>query len=348
MTYGSAGSKWAAYCKLLGMSGVLAASLTVGAASGQQERSSRTSDRSSEQDESTRSRDEYDQADRASRSTSNQSDQQRRRSSDSENYGEAQNYDREQDRSSQNRYQQDTQFGQRSQRSGQGQSFQNQYGQQGRVSQGQTTQGRYQPGDRSAASNRSRESFREDQYGTQRGSQGADSAWLGVYLRDSQTEEAEGAQVAQVYPAGPAARAGLRAGDVITAVDGEQVSSAEELIKTIEEHQPGARAQLSLTRNNQQVELPITLGSRQSFAWNRSGEDQGSGQGGYATSSRSGNEDFRSGHSGEDDYWSNVPPFAMQLEHERRMYEQHQRIETQIAKLQDEIRQLREELRQRR
>jgi hypothetical protein len=156
-----------------------------------------------------------------------------------------------------------------------------------------------------------------------------------------------------VYPAGPAARAGLRPGDVITAVDGERVSSTQELISAIEEQQAGARAQLSLTRNNQQMELPITLGSRQSFAWNRPGEDewrggqQFGGQDGYAASSRSGNEDFRSGRGGEDDYWSNVPPFAMQLEHERRMYEQHQRIETQIAKLQDEVRQLREALQRR-
>jgi membrane-associated protease RseP (regulator of RpoE activity) len=315
MFYRSAGSRWAAYCRLLGISGVLAASLTASAASGQ-ERGSRSSDRASGQDESTRRRDESSDPAEATRSSSNQVDQQRQRN---------------QDRSSnQNQF-------------GQGRSGQNEYGEPSRTGRGQSARSDQYGSQRS-----------DEQYGQRASNQESDGAWLGVYLRESQTNE-NGAQVTQVYPAGPAARAGLRPGDVITAVDGQRVSSTKELISAIEEQQAGARAQLSLTRNNQQVELPITLGSRQSFAWNRPGEDewrgggqQFGGQGGYAASSRSGNEDFRSGESNEDDYWSNVPPFAMQLEHERRMYEQHQRIETQIAKLQDEVRQLREALQQRR
>jgi hypothetical protein len=152
--------------------------------------------------------------------------------------------------------------------------------------------------------------------------------------------------VTQVYPAGPAARAGLRAGDIITSVDGQEVSSNAELLSAIEQQQPGARAQLTVTRNNQQVELPIVLGSRQSYAWSGWGGEQTGGQSQYTTSSR--DQSGQGGHGGEEDYWSNVPPFAMQLEHERRMYEQHQRIETQITKLQEEVAQLRQLIQQRR
>jgi membrane-associated protease RseP (regulator of RpoE activity) len=159
-----------------------------------------------------------------------------------------------------------------------------------------------------------------------------------VYLSQRQTAQG-GAQVTQVYPAGPAARAGLRAGDIISSVNGQEVSDGSELIRVIEQQEPGSRAQLTILRNNQQMELPLTLGSRQSFTW--SGGEQFSGQQGQYASSQS-------GQSGEEDYWGNVPPFAMQLEHERRMYEQHQRIETQISKLQEEIAQLRQLIQQQR
>jgi C-terminal processing protease CtpA/Prc len=177
-----------------------------------------------------------------------------------------------------------------------------------------------------------------------------DVAWLGVFLQDSQDREGaqEGAQVTQIYPAGPAARAGLRPGDVITSVNDQQIGSSADLISTIEEEQPGSRAELTITRNNQEMNLPVTLGSRDSFAWVGQRDDQGGGQGGQYTSSQYGGQSSQSGSSGRDDHFANLPPFAMQLEHERRMYEQHQRIETEIAKLQDEVRQLREALQQQR
>jgi S1-C subfamily serine protease len=160
------------------------------------------------------------------------------------------------------------------------------------------------------------------------------TAWLGVYLNDSETGQA-GAQVAQVYPAGPAARAGLRAGDIVTQVEGQSVSGAADLISIIEEQQAGSRVKLVVSRSNQQVEIPVTLGSRDSFVYRGQSEESYGGR----------RDDS---HYGENDQYSNLPPFAMQLEHERRMYEQHQRIETEIAKLQDEIKQLRELIQQQR
>jgi len=192
-------------------------------------------------------------------------------------------------------------------------------------------------------------------------SQQEDTAWLGVFLSENDRNQGnqQGAMVTQIYPAGPAARAGLRPGDLITSVDGQRVSSSNELISAIEQQQPGARVQLSVTRNNQQLNMPLTLGSRESFMWRGQNEDQWSGQGGQFSGqggqsagqgqwSNQGNQGGQwSGQSGgQHDHFSNVPPFAMQLEHERRLYEQNQRIETQIAQLQNEIRQLRETIQQ--
>jgi len=198
-----------------------------------------------------------------------------------------------------------------------------------------------------------------------RGGQQEDIAWLGVFLSESDRNQGNqaGAMVTQVYPAGPAARAGLRPGDIITSVDGQNVSSSSELISAIEQHQPGARTQLVITRNNQQMNLPLTLGSRESFMWRAQSEDQyGGGQfanqgGQYGGQGQWSSQGGQSGTQGgqwssqggsQHDHFANVPSFAMQLEHERRLYEQNQRIETQIAQLQNEIRQLRETLQQQR
>ena len=172
-----------------------------------------------------------------------------------------------------------------------------------------------------------------------------DVAWLGVYLQDSEDNQGQsGARITQVYPAGPAARAGLYPGDVITSVEGQQVGSASDLISAIEEQRPGSRVELAVTRRNQQVQIPVTLGSRDSFVYRGQWDDQSGGQyrGGQYASSQSGEYSRDSGSGGENDYFADIPPFAMHLEHERRMYEQNQRLETEIAKLQDEVRQLRE------
>jgi C-terminal processing protease CtpA/Prc len=172
-----------------------------------------------------------------------------------------------------------------------------------------------------------------------------DVAWLGVYLQDSEDNQGQsGARVTQIYPAGPAARAGLYPGDVITSVEGQQVEGATDLISAVEEQRPGTRVELAVSRSNQQMKIPVTLGSRDSFVYRGQSDDQSS-RGQYA--SQSGESSRDSSSSSENDYFADLPPFAMQLEHERRMYEQHERIETAIAKLQEEVRQLREAIQRR-
>ncbi|MGO4635065.1 S1C family serine protease [Streptomyces sp. 2RAF24] len=64
-----------------------------------------------------------------------------------------------------------------------------------------------------------------------------------------------------VTPDGPAARAGIRPGDVITKVDGQRVHSGEELIVKIRAHRPGDRLKLTLTRDGKEQTKTLTLGS---------------------------------------------------------------------------------------
>ncbi|GAA2782583.1 trypsin-like peptidase domain-containing protein [Streptomyces showdoensis] len=64
-----------------------------------------------------------------------------------------------------------------------------------------------------------------------------------------------------VTPDGPAARAGIKPGDVITKVDGQRVHSGEELIVKIRAHRPGDRLKLTLTRDGKEQTKTLTLGS---------------------------------------------------------------------------------------
>ncbi|QES08198.1 PDZ domain-containing protein [Streptomyces venezuelae] len=68
---------------------------------------------------------------------------------------------------------------------------------------------------------------------------------------------------ASVTPGGPAAKAGLLPGDVITKVDGQRVHNGEELIVKIRAHRPGDRLELTLTRNGKELTKTLTLGSSQ-------------------------------------------------------------------------------------
>lgn len=64
-----------------------------------------------------------------------------------------------------------------------------------------------------------------------------------------------------VTPGGPAAEAGIEAGDVITQVQGQRVHSGEELIIKIRAHRPGDRLDLRLTRGGKELSKTLTLGS---------------------------------------------------------------------------------------
>ncbi|MGW2016520.1 S1C family serine protease [Streptomyces sp. NPDC001927] len=68
---------------------------------------------------------------------------------------------------------------------------------------------------------------------------------------------------ASVTPDGPAAKAGIRPGDVITKVDGQRVHSGEELIVKIRAHRPGDQLELTLKRGGKEQTKTLTLGSSQ-------------------------------------------------------------------------------------
>jgi putative serine protease PepD len=87
----------------------------------------------------------------------------------------------------------------------------------------------------------------------------AQHALLGVSV---QTAASGGVTVGQVSSGSAAASAGLKAGDVITAVDGTNVATAEKLRAIIAGHKPGDSITLTFKRSGSSQTATATLGSK--------------------------------------------------------------------------------------
>jgi putative serine protease PepD len=85
-------------------------------------------------------------------------------------------------------------------------------------------------------------------------------AYLGVSL--AETDNGAGVQVSEVRAGSPAAEAGLEAGDVVTAVDGDSVTSASELQAAIDAKRPGEGVSVTYTRAGESETVHVELGSR--------------------------------------------------------------------------------------
>jgi serine protease Do len=74
----------------------------------------------------------------------------------------------------------------------------------------------------------------------------------------------DGALVDDVTEGGPSARAGLRTGDIIEAVDGRPVTSAAGMTRAVSLARPGQVVRLVVNRNGQQLNLDLTAAERPS------------------------------------------------------------------------------------
>jgi serine protease Do len=88
-----------------------------------------------------------------------------------------------------------------------------------------------------------------------------DRGWLGVIV-DTTGKKRAGAAIAEVNKGGPAARAGLRAGDLVTAINGEHVDTTRELVRAVSAVNPGSVARLQIRRGAQSLELAVIVGRR--------------------------------------------------------------------------------------
>jgi serine protease Do len=96
--------------------------------------------------------------------------------------------------------------------------------------------------------------------------------WLGVTIQniDENTAKAldmkdtKGALLTSVIPGDPADKAGLKTGDVITAVNGETVEDTNALLRKVAAIRPGQKAELSILRKGAASKVSVSLGERDS------------------------------------------------------------------------------------
>ncbi|MFO1154071.1 MAG: Do family serine endopeptidase [Rhodospirillales bacterium] len=93
--------------------------------------------------------------------------------------------------------------------------------------------------------------------------------WLGVAIQPVTPDIAEslgmkapkGALVATVSAGSPAARSGIRQGDVVLAMDGHVIAAPRDLTRVVADSKAGSQAALTVWRSNREVPLKIAIGA---------------------------------------------------------------------------------------
>jgi membrane-associated protease RseP (regulator of RpoE activity) len=98
-------------------------------------------------------------------------------------------------------------------------------------------------------------------------------AFLGIQAESApQNAQHEGAIVRNVEPNSPAAKAGLKRGDIITKVANQDITDFDGLEDVLSQHKPGQKLTIEVLRNGQSKQLTASLGRRTGQQFNRGGE----------------------------------------------------------------------------
>jgi Do/DeqQ family serine protease len=110
--------------------------------------------------------------------------------------------------------------------------------------------------------------------------------YMGVSLQNVTQDNAQllgvkqdhGAVIADVTPGGPGAKAGLKSGDVVTAIDGKTVQGRDDLTMDVVSRTPGSSVTLDILRNGQPMKVTVTLGTRPGgLNWDRNNQNGNNG-----------------------------------------------------------------------
>jgi S1-C subfamily serine protease len=94
-------------------------------------------------------------------------------------------------------------------------------------------------------------------------------AYLGVSADDASVSgRSTGAQVAAESPSSPAARGGIRPGDVIVALGSTKITGVNDLVTATSSHKPGDRVTVTIVRSGKQLTRTVTLAKEPASATN--------------------------------------------------------------------------------
>lgn len=97
-----------------------------------------------------------------------------------------------------------------------------------------------------------------------------EEAYLGIFAYDKEVIKylnndvtfSEGIYVVKIAKDGPAAKTNLKTGDVITKIDGNSINRMSELRTYIYRKKPGEKVTLTISRNNKEVPIEVTLSKK--------------------------------------------------------------------------------------
>ena len=102
----------------------------------------------------------------------------------------------------------------------------------------------------------------------------ASQAYMGIV---GEGPEAAGATIGRVSPGSPADKAGLKAGDKVTAIDGKEIKLYGELVTLLREKKVGDKVKIKVVRESKPLEVEVTLAPRPEGAGGPGGGPGGPG-----------------------------------------------------------------------
>ena len=90
--------------------------------------------------------------------------------------------------------------------------------------------------------------------------------WVGIGLQDITADlmkffnlrEKEGALISQVYGGSPAEEAGLKAGDVVTEIDGVKIKNSQDVVREVLKKKVGQKVNFVVLREGKRLEISVT------------------------------------------------------------------------------------------
>ena len=91
-------------------------------------------------------------------------------------------------------------------------------------------------------------------------------------LKALNLREERGVEVTRVEDDSPAAKGGIKTGDVVLEYNGDRVEGVEQFMRMVRETPPGREVKLSIARNGSQQQLTMKTGSRKTWMTTRYGD----------------------------------------------------------------------------